>query len=277
MAVIREGVGLYEKLDVARYHARPPPLFQLLTEFPRSLFEMSSLLAALPTLSDMPKGDRHPVLLLPGFMASDSSTLVMRRFLRYMGYEPLPWALGRNTGDQEQFEEKLIARFDRLSKNYHQKISIIGQSLGGVYGRYIAHRFAKHVRQVITLGSPFGAMAASSTNPLVTVLFEQQSGMSVKEMRDKISEIDTGRSPPVPSTAIFSKGDGVVNWRVCREDDSYQTESIEVRGSHCGMGFNPLVYYIVLDRLSQPETLWREFESAKLREFSYPGSFAGTL
>jgi hypothetical protein len=96
-------------------------------------------------------------------------------------------------------------------------------------------------------------------------------------MKDKISEIGSGKSPSVPSTAIFSKGDGVVNWRVCREDDSHQTESIEVRGSHCGMGFNPLIYYIVSDRLAQPEKRWRQFDRSKLRQFTYPGSFAYSL
>jgi len=268
---------LYEELDVSGYHARPPSLYHTLTELPRSLIEMSSLLAALPTLSNLPKGDRHPILLLPGFMAGDSSTLMLRRFLLYMGYEPLPWTLGRNTGSLNQFEEKLINRFEHLAQTYNEKISIIGQSLGGVFARNIAHRFPDHVRQVITLGSPFGALAAGSTNQLVTALFRQQSGLSVEEMKDKIAEIESGKSPSVPSTAIFSKGDGVVNWRVCREDDGHQTESIEVRGSHCGMGFNPLIYYIVSDRLAQPENRWRQFDSSKLRQFTYPGSFACML
>lgn len=276
-AIIPKGVSLYKELDVGRYHARPPSMYHTLTELPRSLIELSSLFAALPTLSNLPKGDRHPILLLPGFMAGDSSTLMLRRFLLYMGYEPLPWTLGRNTGSLEQFEEKLINRFYQLARTYNEKISIIGQSLGGVFARNIAHRFPDHVRQVITLGSPFGAMAASSTNQLVTALFRQQSGLSVEEMSSKISGIEAGKSPSVPSTAIFSKGDGVVNWRVCREDAGYQTESIEVSGSHCGMGFNPLIYYIVSDRLSQPEKQWRQFDRKKLQKFTYPGSFVYTL
>ncbi len=258
-------------------YAKPPSLYYTLTELPRSLMEMTSLLAALPALTSLPKGDRHPVLLLPGFLASDASTLMLRQYLLYMGYEPLPWTLGRNTGSFSIFEEKLLDRFDKLAKTYDDKISIIGQSLGGVFGRDIAHRFPESVRQVITLGSPFGALAANATNPMVTRLFQQQSGISVEELQAKLSEIEASKSPSVPSTAIFSKGDGVVNWRVCREDDSHQTESIEVRGSHCGMGFNPLIYYIISDRLSQLEGRWSEFNSNKLKRFSYPGSFAHSL
>jgi len=259
---------LYEEIDVGKRHARPPSLFNTLTEIPRTLAEMGSLFASFPLLSQLPRGDMHPVLLLPGFMASDDSTLMMRRYLLRMGYEPLPWSLGRNTGKLELFETKLTEKFRQLSETYRGKISIIGQSLGGVYARDLAHRFPDKVRQVITMASPFRAMTASATSPIVTELFKRQSGMSIEEMREKLTDITTSKSPGVPTTAIFSKGDGVVNWRVCLEGDGHQTESIEVRGSHCGMGFNPLVYCIIADRLSLPENEWQSFDHRKLRKFS---------
>ena len=229
---------------------------------------MGSLVASFPLLSQLPKGDLHPVLLLPGFMASDDSTLLLRRYLLRMGYKPLPWSLGRNTGKLELFETKLTEKFSQLSDTYQDKISIIGQSLGGVYARDLAHRFPDKIRQVITLGSPFRAMTASATSPIVTELFKSQSGMSIEEMRDKLADINTHKSPGVPTTAIFSKGDGIVNWRVCLEGDGQHTESIEVRGSHCGMGFNPLIYCIVADRLSLPLNGWKKFDHNKLKKFS---------
>lgn len=261
-----------EEVDDDRRSFRPPSLINSMTELPRTLMEMGSLLAAMPLLSMLPKGDHHPVLLLPGFMASDHSTLVLRRYLLRMGYEPLPWKLGRNTGRLDLLEGKLIPRFERLSGTYGCKISIIGQSLGGVYAREIARRFPHSVRQVITLGSPFGTRKASSTNPLVAQLFRHQSGMTIEEMRDKLS--DVAGELPVPSTAIFSRGDGVVNWRVCREVDGPVTQSIEVFGSHCGMGFNPLIYFILADRLSLPSGGWRKFDYGKLQRLMDPCSFA---
>jgi len=263
---------LYEVIDVdkhyEKHHTKPPSLFNTLTELPRTLVEMGSLFTSFPLLSKLPKGDLHPVLLLPGFMASDDSTLMLRRYLLRMGYEPLPWSLGRNTGNLELFETRLTERFRQLSKTYPGKISIIGQSLGGVYARDLAHRFPDKIRQVITLGSPFRSMAAGATSPIVTELFKRQSGMSIEEMRVKLEDINAHKSPGVPTTAIFSKGDGVVNWRVCLEGDGDQTESIEIRGSHCGMGFNPLIYCIVADRLSLPENEWQSFDHSKLKKFS---------
>lgn len=265
---------MYEALDVGRHHSRPPSLIHTLTELPRSLIEMASLLAALPCLARLPKGDKHPVLLLPGFLASDSSTLMLRQYLLYMGYEPLPWNLGRNNGSFELYEEKLLNRFEKLAGAYKEKISIVGQSLGGVFARDIAHRFPDAVRQVITLGSPFLSIAGGATNQVITSLFKQQSGMSVEELEERLAQIDVRRSPSVPSTAIYSKGDGVVNWRVCREEDAYQTESIEVQGSHCGMGFNAMIYYIIHDRLAQAEDQWSSFDRNKLRRFTDPAAFA---
>ncbi len=96
--------------------------------------------------------------------------------------------------------------------------------------------------------------------PLVRRMFEQQSGMTVEQMRDLLEEMDPHRSPPLPITAIYSRGDGIVNWRVCLEhEEDKETQNIEVCGSHCGMGFNPVIYYIIADRLAQPEDDWQRF------------------
>ena len=161
---------MYEAIDVGEHQARPPSLFNTLTELPRTLAEMGSLFASFPMLSQLPRGDLHPVLLLPGFMASDDSTLMLRRYLLRMGYDPLPWTLGRNTGNQALFEQKLTEKFSQLAETYQGKISIIGQSLGGVYARDLAHRFPDKIRQVITLGSPFRAMAAGVSQATVPTI-----------------------------------------------------------------------------------------------------------
>jgi pimeloyl-ACP methyl ester carboxylesterase len=251
---------LYEELDVPGHRSAAPPLINALTEVPRTLIEMSGLLASLPLLSTLPRGDGHPVMLLPGFLAGDESTAALRRYLKGMNYEALPWELGRNTGRPEILQVHLIERFQEIQAQYDVPISLIGQSLGGVFARELARIFPEEVRQVITLGSPFGTRHGKSTLPLVRRMFEQQSGMTVEEMRELLEELDPHLSPPVPMTAIYSRGDGIVNWRVCREaEEDSQTENIEVCGSHCGMGFNARIYYIIANRLAQPAGSWQKF------------------
>ncbi len=253
---------MYEELDVVAHRATAPPLLNAITELPRTMLEFQSLLVSLPVLGRLKRGDGHPVLVLPGFLAGDASTAVLRRFLSKMNYQAEPWQLGRNTGRAEIIQSKLLDRFESLANEFSEKITIIGQSLGGVYARELARMYPDSVRQVITLGSPFGTMDSGTTLPLVRRLFEQQSGMTIEAMREFMLALDPHVSPPVPVTAIYSKGDGVVNWRVCREhEEDALTQNIEICGSHCGMGFNPAIYYIIADRLAQPSGDWQKFES----------------
>lgn len=267
-----QGTGLYEELDVAAGHASPPALVNSITEFPRTLFEIGSLFATMPLLAGQPRGDGHPVLVLPGFMASDESTRLLRRYLSHLGYTPLPWGLGRNTGRPELLQFHLPERLASLADQYGRKVSLIGQSLGGVFARELARFHAARVRQVITLGSPFGAQQGGSALALVRRMFERQSGMSIDAMRSWLRDTESTASPPVPLTAIFSKGDGIVNWRVCREPvEDHQTQNIEVIGSHCGMAFNPSIYYVLADRLSQPEEGWQKY-SARLPGITIRGN-----
>ena len=250
------------KNRVNNKNSRHPPLLSTLTEIPRTLLEISSLAVMLPALASLPRGDGHPVLVLPGFMAGDESTSILRRYLSLMGYKALPWNLGRNTGKPEILERKLGKRFLEVSDQYQSKVSLIGQSLGGVFAREIARAFPAKVRQVITLGSPISVEESGSVTSLVSRLFENQSGLSVSAMRERLGVSQDMGSPPVPMTAIYSKRDGVVNWEACIElEEDFRTQNIEVSGSHCGMGFNPAIYYIIRNRLSQPEGGWVRYES----------------
>ncbi|MCB1644045.1 MAG: alpha/beta fold hydrolase [Pseudomonadales bacterium] len=256
---------MYEQLDVSQFRSKPPSFLNAITEVPRTLVEISTLAATLPLLSALPRGDGHTVMLLPGFLAGDESTAVLRRYLRHMGYTALPWTLGRNTGKIELLRDLLPKRFEDLCRAGHGKITLIGQSLGGVYAREIARTYPDHIRQVITLGSPFAVKHAGATNPVVQRLFEQQTGMTVEQMRSAIDELDPHKTPPVPLTAIYSKGDGIVHWQVCMEaEEDHQTQNIEVLGSHCGMAFNPLIYHIIADRLSQQDKHWQKYKMCQL-------------
>ncbi|MCZ6644181.1 MAG: alpha/beta hydrolase [Gammaproteobacteria bacterium] len=260
---------VYEKLDVAANRIKGPSTWFSITELPRVMLEVSSLAYTWPLLSTMPCGDHHPVLVLPGFTAGDESTLVLRRFLSRLKYRAMPWRLGQNTGSFE-LQDALIEHFDRVTRPLDCKVSIVGQSLGGVYARQLAQRFPERIRQIITLASPFASEGPESTNPLVAKLFRYMSGMSENEMREQMRNYQ-GQPPPVPSTAIYSKSDGVVHWRSCLEFEGEQAENVEIIGSHSGMALNPLVLNVIADRLAQPEGHWRPFKRNKgMRALFYP-------
>jgi pimeloyl-ACP methyl ester carboxylesterase len=241
-----------------------PSLGLFLAEGPRAFAESLALRPSVPLLRRAPRGDGHPVLVLPGFTAGDSSTRVLRRYLRRLGYGAHPWLQGRNLGPREELRDQLFDRVDGLQQRYGRKLSLVGWSLGGIYAREIAKRMPDHVRQVVTLGSPFAAAGRpTNASALYDLLFDgarQERAAAADELR---------RPPPAPSTAIYTRTDGVVHWSSCLEPEADHTENIEVPGSHCGLGFNSLVLYAVADRLSQPEGEWRRFERSGWRRLAY--------
>jgi pimeloyl-ACP methyl ester carboxylesterase len=253
--------SLYQEIDIAKHRGRGPKTLHSVSELPRVLLELTSLAYAWPLLGNAPRGDGHPVLVLPGFTAGDESTAVLRRYLKRLGYRALPWELGQNTGSFD-LQEQLVLRFYKLTREYDTRISLIGQSLGGVFARELARQFAPHVRLVVTLGSPFASSGPETTNPMVSRLFQYLSGMTREQMRDQMLNF-AAEAPPVPSTAIYSKTDGVVHWSSCLEYEGDQSENIEIVGSHSGMAMNPLVYHAIADRLSQPVDGWQPFQRAR--------------
>ena len=242
---------------------RPPALGLFLLEGQRAVLERLALGPSTPLLRLAPRGDGQPVLVLPGFTAGDASTRVLRRFLRRQGFAAHPWLLGRNLGPEPGIRSGLVARIDELARRYGRKVSIVGWSLGGIYAREIAKRKPDRIRQVVTLGSPFADTGRASN---VSRLFDLVAGGSRPRPR---AASGVREAPPMPSSAIFSKTDSVVHWRSCIEPEGELTESIEVSGSHCGLGFNPLVLFAVADRLSQPEGAWRPFDVGGWRSAAY--------
>lgn len=252
-------------------HNKPPSLFLALTELPRAMFELGSIPWASPLLMQAPKGDGHPVLLLPGFMASDFSMKVLHRYLKKLGYDPYYWELGRNLGPKAigQEGERLITRLDEIHEATDQKISLIGWSLGGAFARMLSRRRPDCVRQVISLGSPITG-TPKSTNAWRAYQFMTGQKMTDRKLQEQV--VEGHQVPPVPSTAIYSRNDGIVAWQNCREPKALQTDNIEVRGSHCGLGANPAVLWAIADRLAQEEGKWKPFERSGTRSFIYPSS-----
>ena len=250
---------------------RAPSALLALTELPRALFELGSLPFAAPALATAPRGDGHPVLVLPGFIASDTSTGVLRAYLKRMGYDAHAWELGRNLGPRAigAEGEKLVARLRAIHEATGQKVSLVGWSLGGIMARIVARRAPDAVRQVITLGSPF-AGSPKATN--VWRAYEYLTGHHVESDNARGQLAEAASAPPVPSTAIYSREDGVVAWQICMEAPGPETDNIEVHGSHCGMGVNPAVLYAVADRLAQPANDWHPFERNGIKGIVYPAA-----
>jgi hypothetical protein len=241
------------------------PLAWLALEGQRALAEWLGYVAAGPWLERAPRGDGHPVLVIPGFLADDDSTGPLRRFLKRLGYDAHPWLLGRNLGAPGFARERLLARAEDLYARKQEKLSLVGWSLGGIYARELAKRAPARVRQVITLGSPFADVA----RPTAFVRwFELVSGRDLAaEMPELVDRIR--RPPPVPVTAIFSKSDGITHWEACRESEGPERENIEIDGSHCGLGWNPIALWAIADRLAQPAGEWRPFAREGWRAYLY--------
>jgi dienelactone hydrolase len=244
---------------------RPPSKALMFLEG-RAVHEFGAFLGALPLLSLAPKGDGHPVLVLPGLVASDTSTRPLRSFLKDRGYAVSGWRQGRNLGLRDGVQESMVALVRELSQTHGRKVSLVGWSLGGVYARQLAKMMPDQVRSVITLGSPFAA-DPKATN--AWRVYEMASGQRADHVDPRFggSLADT---PPVPTTAIFSRTDGICAWQGCMEKSSATSESIEVESSHCGMGHHPAVVYAVADRLAQREGQWSPFDRSGWRALVYP-------
>lgn len=251
-----------------RRKARPPSRLLALTEPGRALGELASFYALRPLLSMLPRGDGHGVLVLPGFLAGDASTLPLRRLLRDLGYDAVGWNLGRNLRVDDARVAAMMECLDALYRRTGRKVSIVGWSLGGVFARELAKEAPDKVRTVISLGSP---ISDDRNHTNARRLFEYLNGAEPEPMRaGKFREL--AKAPPVPTTSILTRADGVVHWRGSVQQGSGRVENIEVLASHLGLGVNPAAIYAIADRLAQPEGEWQPFAPKGLAALIYPRS-----
>ena len=243
-----------------------PPSRTLMFMEGRALSELGAFLGALPLLSLAPRGDGHPVLVLPGLVASDVSTRPLRAFLKGRGYAVSGWRQGRNLGLRDGVQDAMVDLLQEMNDTHGAKVSLVGWSLGGLYARQLAKMMPDRVRGVITLGSPF-ASGPKATN--AWRVYELASGRSAEEEDHRFGGTLAG-PPPVPPTAIFRRTDGICAWQGCVEQTSATSESIEVESSHCGLGHHPAAVYAVADRLAQPEGEWSPFDRSGWRALVYP-------
>ena len=250
--------------------AEPPHRLWTLMEG-RAMLELGLLYAARPLMAALPKGDGHAVMVLPGFMASNSSTVPMRNVLKRIGYDAHGWDSGRNIKVDNALIRRLESQLARLNDASGRKVSLVGWSLGGVLARELAKLHPEKVRLVISLGSPISD-DRGHTN--AARLFEMLNGKEPEPMKGgRFRGLD--EAPPVPTTSIFTKTDGIVHWRgsVQHPDKAaaeQPTENIQVHASHCGLGVNPSVMVAIADRLAQAEGAWRPFAPPLIHQWMFP-------
>jgi len=242
--------------------AKPPSPLLLLLEG-RALWELGASIAASPFMGHAPKGDGHPVLVFPGLSANDVSTIPMRNFLRDRGYEAYPWNYGFNFGPRSGVLRGCVEHVRELHEKHGCKVSLVGWSLGGLYAREVAKLVPDLVRCVVTLGTPF------TGNPKANYAWRVYEWISDGKVDAPEVQAQLRVPPPVPTTSIYSKSDGIVAWQCCINPLGSLTENIEIHASHFGMGLNPAALYAVADRLAQPEGAWRAFDRSGVRKWFF--------
>ncbi len=245
-------------------HRGPPHALHSLLEW-RALLEMAMLPGSWPLLMRSPRGDGHPVLLLPGFMADEATLAPLRWFLSMLGHDVQSWGFGRNVGFQARHATALEQKIRHLHHAAGRRVSLVGWSLGGVFALYGAHQASDCVRQVVTLGSPVSVDDSGSQSPaMVKALYRLVAhplGPGVHVAQPRVKKLRQRVLPPVPTTCLYSLTDGVVPPQEATLDgDPALHENIRVLGSHSGLGFNPMVLAIVAQRLAQAEGHWQPFK-----------------
>jgi pimeloyl-ACP methyl ester carboxylesterase len=241
---------------------RAPHLLMLMLEW-RAPWEYAAMLAALPWLKRLPRGDGHPVVVYPGLGAADITTAPLRGLLQDLGYSAYPWRQGFNFGPRHGVLDGARAHLKRIRQRHGEKVSLIGWSLGGLYARELAKEMPQCVRCVVTLGSPFAG------HPRATNAWRFYEMVSGQDVHDPALRAQLREPPPVPTTSIYSRSDGIVAWQCSLNAEAPRTENIEVQASHIGMGMNPLALYAVADRLRQEPKRWQPFDAQGARRWFF--------
>lgn len=212
--------------------AAPPPLALLLQEM-RSLAKARKAAHAGHVFQTRHNGRGHPVLVLPGFLASDSATSTLRRTLNAANYASYGWGMGRNLGIRADIFERIDQRMDHIQRYSDEPVTLIGWSLGGLVAREYAKYAPDRVARVITLGSPFsGDLRANHAWRLYEIVAWHR--IDCPPVQVELSE-----KPPVPTYAVWSRMDGVIADHCARGLPHESDLAIEVRCGHMGFISSP--------------------------------------
>jgi hypothetical protein len=259
---------------------QPPKLRHSIMELGRVLLEMSSSVLLGPVLRKLPAGDGHSVMTIPGFMGADGSTSQLRKFLNNRGYKAIPWGLGRNSSAErpgslddflahrEQVEETIALRVEQEFIASGRKVTLIGWSLGGLYAVALAHRYPQWIRQVITLGTPYGDPRGTALYNVMGRIYDNQVEVDEAALARWTAHTYRGGILRVPVLALHSESDGIVGKGIarCQGDPRFVT-NMAVVASHVGFPFNPLVFAVIANHMVAPDKRWSVCGSEKLRPF----------
>lgn len=205
----------------------------------------------------------EPVVLVPGFMAGDSTLLLMSHFLRRLGYRTYRSTMHVNVGCTQEASYALERRIESIAIRRERKVNVVGHSLGGLMARTIAARRPDLVEGIITMGSPLlapGAVHPVLAFDLAVVVALRRAGLGSMMGADCTSgdcarlsweESQADLDGTIAFTSIFSRRDGVVDWRSCLDPAA---RTVEVGTSHLGMAVDPVVFDIVAGTLDGDST-----------------------
>ena len=210
-----------------------------------ALAQLPRLALGSPRLLRAPRASRaHLVIDVPGWRAPEGVAAPLRAYLRWLGYDARGWGLGINRGypeaDAPRLAEKVVRWADR-----HGPVTLIGWSLGGVIIREVAREHPDAVARVMTYGSP---VVGGPTHTLGAPTYGEEECARIATL---IEEHERARPLQVPVTAMFTRRDGIVDWRSCIDHYTPDIEHIEVGSTHVGLGFDPDVWRIIADRLAR--------------------------
>jgi triacylglycerol lipase len=231
-----------------------------------------------------PEHGLEPVVLVPGFLAGDGTLTLMSRHLRALGYRTYRSTMHANVGCTQQAADALEQRIEAIAAKRGRKVTVVGHSLGGLMARAVAARRPDLVDGIVTLGSPL--LAPGAAHPillldLALVVKLQRVGLGRMMGSDCTSgdcarvswEQSRVRLPRgVSFTSVFSRRDGIVDWRSCLDP---QATSVEVTTSHLGMAFDPVVLDIVAETLAENRSRRERKVSRQARLSAVPDASAG--
>lgn len=201
------------------------------------------------------RGDGAAVVLVPGFLGTDWYLLELRGWLARIGYRPYLSRIGRNAECLDLLSDRLLETVETARRDTDRPVHLIGHSLGGMLARSLATRRPDLIASVVTLGSPFRGVRS---HPLVLLVSERVRARVRREERpdcytgycrcEAVTGLETAFPAAVPQLAVYTRTDGIVDWRMCVGDDP--AGNVEVTGTHVGLVANAAAYRAIAQHLA---------------------------
>jgi pimeloyl-ACP methyl ester carboxylesterase len=208
------------------------------TEPIRSVVDVASLYLDRDLFEPEPIGNKEPIMVLPGYRTSDVYTQSLRTFLTKCNYTVYGWSQGKNMARMSQYDN-VKGKLKEIQDIHDQPVRVIGYSLGGLYARKLASEVPEYIDSVITVGTPISQDIPTDSLTLLTIVGMMTGADS--SMVEFLADLDL--DPVVPTTVIYSREDGIVDWRdAVNGVRSENVKHIRVNGAHMGMVHNATVW-----------------------------------